>query len=231
MFKNLIKIAGLCFMFCYVAAYFVLLRESSVIGRYAWFAWLGPLGFVCAIYIAARLLTFQTKFSRFSRRLLEGNYESGIQTHRLSRDEVRALADLTNKVADRLRLYDALRADRVALNARAREIMHERTESAVVIADIDEGVFRFNAAARALFGVEQESTSIESIVKRPENDRFARLYLAAVERDKVPHAARLTLTLPVRNISREIAVDIVPVKDREEKVRLVLMFLSEGSRR
>ena len=226
MFKNLIKIVGLCLMFCYVAAYFVLLRESSVIGHYAWFAWLGPLGFVCAIYIAARLITFQVKFTRYSRHLLEGNYESGIQTHRFSRDEVRGLADLTNKVADRLRLYDALRADRVAFNARAREIMHERTESAVVVADVDEGTFLFNAAARALFGVEQESTSIDSIVKRPENERFAKLYLTAVERDKVPHTAHFTMTLPVRNIARDVAADIVPIKDREEKVRLVLMFLS-----
>ena len=226
MFKKSMKIAALFLMFCYVAAYFVLLRESSVIGRYAWFAWLGPLGFACAVYLAARIITFHVKFTRFARRLLEGNYQSGIQTHRFSRDEVRGLADLTNKVADRLRLYDVLRADRVAINARAREIMHEHTGTAVVIADIDEGLFLLNAAARALFGVEQETTSIESIVKRPENDQFARLYLAAVERDKVPHTSQFTITLPVRNITREISADIVPIKDREEKVRFVLIFLS-----
>ena len=138
MFKNLMKIAGLCLMFCYTAAYLVLLRQSSVIGRYAWATWLGPLGFACAIYLAARLITFEVKFTRFSRHLLEGNYQSGIQTHRLSRDEVRGLADLTNRVADRLRFFDMLRADRVAVNTRAREIMHERTGTAIVIADIEE---------------------------------------------------------------------------------------------
>ncbi len=226
MFKNLMKFAGLCLMFCYVAAYFVLLRESSVIGRYSWFAWLGPLGFVCAMYLAARLLTFQAKFTRFSRHLLEGNYQSGIQTHRLSRDEVRGLADLTNRVADRLRLYDALRADWVAVSTRAREIMHERTGTAVVIADIDEGTFRFNPAARALFGVEQESMSIESIVKHSENEQFARVYLDIVARDKVPRTAHFTMTLPVRNIARAVDADIIPIKDRDERVRLVLIFLS-----
>jgi PAS domain-containing protein len=226
MLKHFMKIAGLVLMFCYSAAYFVLLKESSVIGRYAWIAWLGPLGFACALYLAARTVTFYVKYTRFSKRLLEGNYQSGIQAHRFSRDEGRALADLTNKVADRLRMYDTLRAERVAINVRAREIMHERTDAAVVIADIEEGVFLLNPASRAIFGLEQESMSIESIVKRPENDQFARLYFAAVERDKVPHTSQFTITLPARNITREIDADIVPIKDREEKVRFVLIFLN-----
>ncbi len=226
MFKNLLKLAGLCLMFCYVAAYLVLLRQSSVIGRYAWAAWLGPLGFACAVYLAARIVTFHLKYTRFSRHLLDGNYESGIQTHRLSRDEVRGLADLTNKVADRLRLYDTLRADWVAVSTRAREIMHERTGTAVVIADIDEGSFRFNPAARALFGVEQETIPIESIVNCPENNQFARSYLSVVDLDKVPRTVHFTMTLPVRNIARAVAAEIIPIKDRDEKVRLVLIFLS-----
>jgi hypothetical protein len=230
MLKHFMKIAGLVLMFCYSAAYFVLLKESSVIGRYAWIAWLGPLGFACAVYLAARMVTFYVKYTRFSKRLLEGNYQSGIQAHRFSRDEVRALADLTNKVADRLRLYDVLRAERVAINVRAREIIHERTDGAVVIADVDEGTFLLNPPARAFFGIEQESMSIESIVKRPENDQFTRIYLAAVDRDKVPHTSQFTITLPARNITREIDADIVPVKDREEKVRFVLMFLSKRGR-
>jgi PAS domain-containing protein len=219
------KIAGLCLVFCYVAAYVVILRESSVIGRYAWVAWLGPLGLACAAYLAVRIVVFRVKYTRFSKRLLAGNYESGIQTHRISRDEVRGLADLTNKIADRLRLYDALRADRVAVNARAREIMQERAETPIVAADVEEGTFRFNPAARALFGVEQESLSIDSIVKRPENEAFARLYSTVVERDKVPHSSRLTMTLPVRNVTRDVAADFVPIKDRQEQVRIVLMFL------
>jgi PAS domain-containing protein len=225
MFKNFMKIAGLCLIVCYAAAYLVLWRESSIIGRYAWVLWLGPLGFLCAVYLAARLFTFQVKYKRFARHLLDGNYQSGIQTHRISRDEVRGLADLTNKVADRLRLYDALRADRVAVSARAREIMQERTSSAVVVADVEEGTFRFNPAARALFGIEQESMSIESIVKRPENDLFARLYLNAVERQKVPQTVHIAMTLPVRSTRRDVTAEIIPIKDRGENVRLVLIFL------
>ncbi len=225
MLKNLIKIMWIGILICYAAIYILFLKEAYLTGYYVWALWIGGIGLAFWLYVTVRIWLFKRKFEMFARHLLDGNYETGIQTHRFSRDEMRVLADLTNRIADRLRQYDKLRAERVALSTRAREILHERSDKAVIVAEFDGATFRFNEAARGLFGIDQETMTFESIENRPENREFTAFFRKTVEFEKVASEARLKLTLPVRDITREITVEIVPIKDGGENVRIALIFL------
>jgi len=225
MFKHLMKIAWFGLLVSYIAIWATLRREVSLAGSYEWIAWLGILGFVFWGYLALRLIGFGGKIKNFSRRIIDGDYETGVKPSRFFRDEAFSLETLVNTIADRLRFYDALRAEKVAISTRAREIIHERSCESIVFADVDAAVFRFNKTARTLFGVDQETLSFDSIEKRPENAAFAAFFRRTIDRDKVPREERVTITLPVRGAAREAAAEIIPIKDREEKVRIALIFL------
>jgi len=225
MFKHFMKIAWFGLLACYIVLWGTLRREVSLTGSYEWIAWLGIVGFVFWGYLALRLRTFSGKFDKFSRQIIDGNYETGIRQSRLFRDEVGSLEGLINTIADRLRLYDALRAEKVAISTRARELMHERSSGSIVYADVDAAVFRFNKAARELFGVDQQTLSFDSIEKQTENAAFVAFFRATIDRDKVPHQKRVFIALPARGAVREVVAEIIPIKDRAEKVRVALIFL------
>ena len=225
MFKHFMKIAWFGILAIHILLWTTLRRQAALAVSYEWISWAGILGFVFWGYLALRFGAFGAKFRKFSRQIIDGNYETGIRPSRFIGDEVRSLEDLINTIADRLRFYDALRAEKVALATRVRELIHERSCEAIILADVDAATFRFNKMARTLFGVEQETLSFDSIEKRPENAAFAAFFRNTVERDKVPQERRLTITLPVRGAAREAAVEIIPVKDRAEQVRAALIFL------
>ncbi len=225
MFKHLMKIAWFGILAIYIVLWTTLRREATLNGSYEWISWIGVLGFVFWGYLALRLGSFSSKFRKFSRQIIDGNYETGIRPSRFLRDEAHSLETLVNKIADRLRFFDALRAEKVALSTRARELMHERSSESIVFADIDAAVFRFNKTARAFFGVDQETLSFDAIEKQPENAAFVAFFRNAVERYKVPREERITISLPARGAAREALAEIIPIKDREEKVRLALIFL------
>lgn len=227
MTKHLMKIAWFGLLACYVVMWTTLRRETALSGSREWIAWLGILGFAFWAYLALRLARFSGKFRKFSRRIIDGNYDTGIQPTRLLRDEAWALESRINKIAERLRMFDALRAERVAISTRARELIHERSCESIVYADVDAAVFRFNKEARTFFGVDQETISFDAIEKRPENAVFSAFFRNAVERDRVPHGERLAIALPSIGAAREAFAEIVPIKDREEKVRVALIFLRE----
>ncbi|MDD4857178.1 MAG: hypothetical protein PHD74_03630 [Candidatus Krumholzibacteria bacterium] len=225
MFKNSIAFAWLALSICYVTGYFLLIKELNAAGRFDWVLWPGILGLLILIYITARLLVFERRLKNFTKNIIAGEYRTGIKAHRFMHDEVGELAALLNLAADRLRLYDALRAEKVAINTRAREIMFAETRAAVIIADVDERLFHFNPAAQGLFAVEQEEMTFDSIEKRPENAAFVEFFRDTVEREKVSREADLGITIPIRATTRGAHALIVPIKDREEKVRLALIFL------
>ena len=93
MFKNLIKIMWIGILICYAAIYILFLKEAYLTGYYVWALWIGAIGLAFWLYVTVRVWLFKRKFEMFARHLLDGNYETGIQTHRFSRDEMRVLAD------------------------------------------------------------------------------------------------------------------------------------------
>jgi nitrogen fixation/metabolism regulation signal transduction histidine kinase len=225
MFKNSLTFAWFGLIACYAAGYVLLFRELHVGGRFDWILLPGALGFLFWIYVGIRLFFLRRGLTSFANNIIAGEYETGIELNRLQRDETAALARLINRVADRLRLYDALRAEKVAINTRAREVMFEETSSAVILADVDEQLFHFNSAARDLFAVDQEEMTFASIEKRPENAVFDEFFRDTIEREKVPREADFEITIPIRASTKGTHALIVPIKDKEEKVRLALIFL------
>lgn len=225
MIKRSLLFAWLAIVLCWAAGSYALIYRPGLLPRPAWIMTIGALGILLACYTAIRLFIFRRRLVRFANKIIAGEYETGIKAHRFWRDEVAELTRLLNRAADRLGQYDMLRAQKVAINTRARDVMFARAGSPVVIADMDERIFHFNAAAQALFAIEQEEMSFSSIENRPENAAFVEFFRDTVEREKVQREADLAITIPIRATTRELHALIVPIKDREENVGLALIFL------
>ena len=223
--RHLIAILWLMLLGCYIVGYGILL---GMVGRTPFLTVMSVV-FVAGIlswwYVTQRLFPFRRRLSNFLRHLLAGNYEVGVKTVPFLRDEVRDLTDLLNKAADRLRVYDDLRAERVAFSYRALEAIWRNATDGIIIADMEETVFRFNPAAQVLFGMKQQSVAFDAIVKNDANRDFADFFRAVSETEKTLQERKVGIQVPARDSRRELLVRMVPLKDQREKVRLVFVLL------
>jgi PAS domain-containing protein len=185
------------------------------------------LGLLAWLYLTIRIFRFFRKLEKFCERLLAGNYDTGIKVWKLAQDEIKAMGQLINKVAERLRIYDEQRADKVALHFRVRELIINNSREGIIVADTEKEVFFFNPVARSVFGVNQASFAFASLGKQENNKHFFTLLKAAMEQEKTTkEETRVSIDLLVSKIKKEVTVKIFPLKDRSERVKLVVIFLS-----
>jgi nitrogen fixation/metabolism regulation signal transduction histidine kinase len=179
-----------------------------------------------AIYFSLRLLVFRRRLANCLRRMRQGEYTTGIHQVEWLADDVTALTALTNETVERLAFYDELRADRVALHSRALETVLRTVEMAVMVADTEARTLRLNASLQRAFGINRETFAFEEIERQPENERFVKLFMLGVYKDKtvVDGAAQLQL-LASRGV-RQVEVRVVPLKDRKEQVRFAVIFIA-----
>lgn len=182
-------------------------------------------------YLTLRLWFFRKRLVNFFRHLLSGDYTTGIKTIPWLEDEISALTRLANRVADQLRIYDELRADRTGLSYRALDVVFRTVQEGVIIANMEKSTFRLNPAVQSMFGVNQESFGFESIENQKENTRFVRTFMLTTLKDGVAREGKSVLRLPGPGLKRDVRFRIVPLKDKSEKVRLAMIFVQivEGS--
>lgn len=226
--KNLLKIALGVFLLCLVAGYAFLLNLMSDLRILLFFYVIVGLAFLCILYIVRRIIVFNTSLTRLFRTLISGDYEAGLKSSRFFKDEIETLTQQINKFLEQLRTYDRLRAERIAFNSRALDLIYENINEGAAIADMEKETFRFNPAARALFGVKQETFSFDSLRAQEKNHQIVRMFIKATETERVPQEGRAVLQLPIQNVNalEELFIKIIPLKDKEEKVRLALIFIS-----
>lgn len=177
-------------------------------------------------FLTVRVSLFRRKLVCFLRQLLGGNYEAGVRPSERIKDEVSALEDLVNKLADQLRTYDALRAERVATSARALDLLLWEVSCPVIAADIPKTALRLNSAAREMLAVEQETYSFEAMKNQTENTPLMQALDRVCGERKVAENLDVGIRLPGREQTTELAARFVPVKSRDETVNLVFIFLS-----
>ncbi|MFH1429450.1 MAG: hypothetical protein ABIH39_06870 [Candidatus Margulisiibacteriota bacterium] len=210
---NLIYANTMLFIYKIVNGYMIVI--SAVLFITAFLSW---------VIISLRVLYFKQKLTTALRYILTGNYETGIKLRGRYQDDVTILVKLVNEVMDRLREYDKLRAGRVAVHNKTVDIILRAIQEGLMIAKVDKKVFQLNPAIQQIFEVEQEVIAFEAMQKPAGNAKFMDLFNKVLNIDKISQEATVSIQLPIRNATRKLNLNLIPVKDADENVKLVLIF-------
>ncbi len=221
----MLRICLLFFLVCYAGAY-ALLFFYAPLPLYAMYAAAGIClaGAAALFYVLVRLVLFRRRLVSFLRLVLSGNYKAAIPGPGRPADELAYMEKMVNKFARQLQDIDRLRASRVALISRVISYINRSIPQAIIMADIERKTFSFNPAAQAMFEFEQEALSFDSIRGLKSNNEFMELFNRAVTRERVPQAGYAKIEVPIRNVKKEVFVNIMPFKDNEEKVNLAVIL-------
>lgn len=194
----------------------------------AFYVYAGLAAAVCAGWIAVslRVVLFRRKLLRFLRCLLNNDYrfECGVSLGR--NDEVSGLELLMRRLGQQLRAYDHLQSETISALNRSLDALYRHVSDGIILAHVDQRVFKLNPVVQGMFQVEQETITFDAIEKQPENRGFCALLDDAVRRSKVLVEGKVALQLPIRNSRLDLFVEIVPIKDQQEKVRLAMIFVT-----
>lgn len=177
------------------------------------------------IYSFLRLALFLNRIKKFFRRILAGDYETGIRDSTWLRDEVSDVTQLINKTSDQLRVYDELRSERTGASYRLMDTIFKNVNESIAIVSIEKQQIRLNPCLKKLYDVTQDSFSFEAMEKPEENRRFIVANLYRALRTSVGREGHAPLRLPIRELVLDFDFRMVPFKNRQEKVTMVLVFM------
>jgi len=186
------------------------------------------LGILAWLYILIGIVTFQKKIMEFINQLLKGNYDAGVKSSKLFKDEIYQLEEGINKLGAQLKAYDGLRAERVDLSQRIISLILKNVSQGIIMANMEKKTFQLNPAIQSLFQVEQEEVTFDAVEKQEGNTPFMAIFQDAAIKEKVPKEGACSLQLPPHGLARKISLKIVPLKDKKENVSLALIFVYEA---
>ena len=225
MTSNLLTIIWIFLPLCWLTAGYVVWENTSVPSNWMATGLLGICLF-CWIYLTVRITGFRQRLSSFLSRLLKGDYETGVHMSTAFRDEFYSIEDTANRLVERLRIYDRLRADRVSIHARVLDLILRQVKEPLITADVEKEVFVFNPAAQKTLGIERKSFSFESVLKPAANQSFGSLFKQVVSGRKVNTEGSCMLQLPGMNEPMRISLELLPLRDRDENVRFAVLSLA-----
>ncbi len=228
MTPNLLKILWFFLPICWLAG--GLLIGPTVEKPLSWsLLILSVLFLLCWSYLTLRAFGFRKRMFLFLRRLLAGDYETGIRTRERFTDEISKLEAISNQVADRLRIYDRLRADRVSIHARVLDLLLIQSKEGLITANVEKEIFLFNPVAQKILGIKRKSFSFESVLKPTVNETFGRLFAQAVTGRKVNTNGHCALQLPGMSAPVNAAFLVMPLRDRDETVRFAVLTIEPST--
>lgn len=177
------------------------------------------------VYSFLRLTFFLSRTKKFFRRLLAGDYETGIRDSTWLRDEVSDVTQLINKTSDQLRVYDELRSERTGASYRLMDTIFKNVNEPIAIVSVEKQQIRLNPHLKTLYDVTQDLFSFEAMEKPEENRRFIVANLYRVLRSGVGREGYAPLRLPIRELVLHFDFRMVPFKNKQEKVTMVLVFM------
>ncbi len=228
MTPNLLKILWFLLPICGLVSGLVVWPEISSSARGS-VATLFALSLLCWGHLTLRAFGFRKRMFLFLRRLLAGDYETGIRTHERFTDEISRLETLGNQVAERLRIYDRLRADRVSIHARVLDLLLIQSKDGLITANVEKEIFLFNPVAQKMLGVNRKSFSFESVLKPSVNEAFNTLFQHAVTGRKVNTEGHCLLQLPGMSAPIQLSFLMMPLRDRDENVRFAVLSIESPS--
>ncbi len=224
MTPNLLQILWFLMPLCGLTAGLIAWSQASVPTRYG-FAVFFVISLLCWAYLTIRIVGFRIRMFNFLRQMLSGNYEAGIRTRRRFTDEVSRLEILSNRFAERLQIYDRLRADRVSIQTRAFDLLLDQSIEPLAAIDVQQETFDLNPAAQKALGIERKRFSFESVLKPDINSEFRDLFNDAATGRKIRTEGFIWLQLPSMSDPVYIGTVFTPLRDRDEEVRFMLLTI------
>jgi PAS domain-containing protein len=224
MIPNLLKIIWMLLPVCGLGIGLAVWPEIGTSTRWS-IALLAAVHLLCWSYLSVRLFGFRKRLRNFLRLLLAGDYDAGIRTRKKHTDELSALEELANQVAERIRTYDSLRAARVSIHSRALDLLLLQSKDGLITANVEKEIFSFNPVAQKILGVTRKSFSFESVLKPKANETFGKLFNRAVNGRKTNTEGPCFLQLPGMQQPARISLLIMPLRDRDETVRFALLSI------
>lgn len=200
----------------------ILQSESTVHGAALTVVTLSAVASLVLLALFAR--RFYRGLQELRKKLFEGEYEAALDVARRNPALGHALG--FESALLRMLEFDARRADKVATATRLFSSFLQESGLPFFIADIEDDLVHLSRAARQLFGVNVERTSLLAILLLPKNREFAKLYSSVANGDRARAEARLTLHLPMRQAAREVTLRLVPIQDDEGLILYVLGFMN-----
>ena len=112
------------------------------------------------------------------------------------------------------------------MTTRALTLIYNTAKEGIVLVNIEKGIFQCNPVVRSMFGIKQETFTFESMRNQKENHKLMRLVVNATEVRKVPQEGVVTVKMPVQSQAKDVFMRIVPLKNKNEKVKLAFIFIS-----
>lgn len=224
--RHLLKIAWICLLTCAALA-IVAVRTGAIqlsmsgVG----FTVVAVSCLVLFLFLSLRVYRFLTEAQRFVEQLLDGNYHARVVEAIRVNDEMTEIRKLMNKLAERLKTYDELREDHVRLSNRALDILFANIEEPVLLIKVNKDMVRLNPPACRLFDIEESTLSLDALAHLKDNEDFMQLFKELCQVNRSPMTGLVLLCVPARSCRRRVKVEMMPVKDRDETVQTVLVFV------
>ena len=228
LFNHLIKIVWI-YLLVYLAFDFFLLWKDPFLSKPLFIALAVISGFAVTgwIYVTVRIALFKSKLVRLLNLLFEDNYDAGMPNNPALSDELFSVADLINKVAGRLKTFDRLRQEKVEFHSKALDLISRMTEEGIMTANLETRKFHLNPVVQEMFDLKLEEVEFDAIEHRQANKEFFQAFWEATRYQKVGMEKSVQLQLPVRDKTLFVSATILPLKDRDENVKLAVIFLRD----
>jgi len=154
--------------------------------------------------------------------IFEGDYQEAYEVARRHAGVV--LGIHFERALRRLLQFDRRRAEKVAATTRLVGRLMREAPMLMLLADRDADQVRFSVALCELFEINDNRFSIDSLLRQPDNEDFARIWQAVTEGGQSSAEATLTLHLPVRQVARALHVRLLAVQNDEGQIAYVLGF-------
>jgi PAS domain-containing protein len=209
---------------CWTAAFLLLLPPAGHPAvRAALPLFVAALALTLAVLV--RLARFRRRLFRLVRRLLAGDYETGIGAGRARpADEVTTLERLLDRLTDQLREYDVLRAARIRAVQRALDLLLRHMAQPAMLFDVRREIMECNPRWREMFDIAQQSVSLSSLEHLPANAPFLKLLRQAVVEEKGRQQASVCVQMLPHESPCEIDLRIVPVKSGDGDIPFALVL-------
>jgi PAS domain-containing protein len=176
------------------------------------------------ITVGMRMTGFLRRLARLARRLMDGDFESGMRVAKRPADEVTVIERRMDCLAQRLRGFDMLRTARVLDLQRALDLLLQHLDRPVMLFDVRREVLECNPGWRETFGIAQQSLPFGAVERIPENAPLIALLRRAMETGQSPEPSHVHFRLPPQESARAVTLRIVPVKEGDGAVDYVFVL-------
>lgn len=176
----------------------------------------------CWLFVTLRLARFHRGLHRFLRHLLASDYETGMREGGTADGELAVLTHMCNRLAEQLRAYDVLRADRVCLTHRAMDVILQSTEKAVFLYDVPQQAMRINGPLQRLLGSDKTRFARDTLRDLEGNAPFFAALDALIAQKASENQVDTRLRLPGSVSATAISVRFFPIKGVRESVNMLV---------